>query len=59
VFTLGERTDPEGYCEFLKEVRKQFIGQANEEIYVVADGHKAHSGAVGSTFMAENGFIYL
>ena len=59
VFTLGESTNPEGYCAFLREVRRQFIGRADEEIYVVADGHKAHSGRVGSAFMIENNFIYL
>jgi len=59
VFTLGESTNPDGYCAFLREVRKQFIGRADEEIYVVADGHKAHSGRVGSAYMIENNFIYL
>ena len=59
VFTLGESTNPEGYCAFLREVRKQFIGRADEEIYVVADGHKAHSGRLGSAYMIENNFIYL
>lgn len=39
VFTLGDSTNPKDYCDFLKEVRKQFIGRADEDINVVADGH--------------------
>jgi len=59
VFTLGDKTTPEGFSELLVQVRRQLIGRSDERIYVVADGHQAHKGKVGSAFMAAHNFEYL
>jgi len=59
VFTLGDRTTPEGFSELLEQARRQLIGRSGERIYVVADGHQAHKGKAGSAFMAANNFVYL